>query len=232
MTKPETRPAKSMNNHYLMLTLMFSFTISGCTQASQWLSENQLKKRHTLAENSQDDSQPDSTEISVAKTEDETKRANTFLTNFEQPATSKKRPSDREAAATTLASSSHKMHTAKMHTPQKPDSATPRKSLTTLAKGESLDKKLKQAPGVVIVDFYADWCGPCRRQATILHSMESKAAENNATMIKVNIDQHRQLAQKYKVSSLPTLIVIKQGAEVSRQVGLANQAKITSLIQL
>jgi len=108
----------------------------------------------------------------------------------------------------------------------------PAKILTTLAVGESLDQKIKNATGVVIVDFYADWCGPCRRQGAILHDMEGQASQNHATIIKVNIDQHRQLARQYRVSSLPTLIAVKKGKEVRRNIGLANESQVASLMRL
>ena len=62
--------------------------------------------------------------------------------------------------------------------------------------------------------------------------MKSKVTENKLTIIKVNIDQHRQLTDKYKVSSLPTLIVVRDGNELRRQVGFASEAKMNSLIQL
>lgn len=232
MTKPEALPAENMNARYATLTLTLSLAISGCTQAPQWLSDNKLQDAHASAEHAPGDFESDSPEFDVSETENKTKRAKMLLTNFNQPATSsEQRPAD-EAATQTLALDSHKTRTEQMPMPHKSDGVLPKKNLTTLAKGETLDTKLKQAPGIVIVDFFADWCGPCRRQASILHSMESKAAENNAKIIKVNIEQHPQLAKKYKVSSLPTLIVIKQGTEISRQIGLANQAKIESLMQL
>lgn len=102
----------------------------------------------------------------------------------------------------------------------------------TLGSAESLDDKINNAPGVVVVDFYADWCGPCRRQGKILHEMESQAQENDATIIKVNVDQHPQLAEKYGVGSLPTLITIKGGNVLQRQTGLASSTKIASILRL
>lgn len=105
-------------------------------------------------------------------------------------------------------------------------------TLKTLEPGENLDQLLKNADGLVLIDFYADWCGPCRRQGKILHEMESFAAKNNARIIKVNIDKHRDLATKYRVSSLPTLMAIKRGNLVNRRTGLADQQQIRSLLRM
>lgn len=106
------------------------------------------------------------------------------------------------------------------------------KTLTTLQPGEDLGQLLKKTQGLVLVDFYADWCGPCRRQGKILHEMESFAAQNNARIVKVNIDKHRELASRYRVSSLPTLLAIKQGDLVNRRTGLADQTQIRSLLRM
>ncbi len=110
--------------------------------------------------------------------------------------------------------------------------ATSRKSLITLGASENLDEKVRNATGIVVLDFYADWCGPCRRQGTILRDMESQANVSNATIIKVNVDQHRQLARKYNVSGLPTLIALKHEIVVRRQVGLASKTKVASMLRL
>lgn len=106
------------------------------------------------------------------------------------------------------------------------------KTLTTLQPGEDLGQLLKNSQGLVLVDFYADWCGPCRRQGKILHEMESFAARNNARIVKVNVDKHRELASRYRVSSLPTLLAIKHGDLVKRRTGLADQAQIRSLLRM
>ena len=117
------------------------------------------------------------------------------------------------------------------HQPVQPTSnkvaATP---LRTFGPGDDLLDIVEQASGVVLVDFYADWCGPCRTQGGILHEMELTATQNDASIIKVNIDQHRRLASAFKVTSLPTLILIKDGMIIERQTGLANHQKVASLL--
>jgi thioredoxin len=81
---------------------------------------------------------------------------------------------------------------------------------------------------VVIVDFYAPWCRPCSMMAPILE----KVGINNpsAAVYKVNTDEQMNLALKYNISSLPTLLFFKNGVEVKRLVGLQSETTITNAI--
>ena len=106
----------------------------------------------------------------------------------------------------------------------------PTPALLTLGANDDLQSIVNNASGVVLVDFYADWCGPCRKQGGILHDMEQAASRSHATIIKINIDQHRQLASSFNVSSLPTLMLIKDGTVVERQTGLADHQRVASLL--
>lgn len=71
-----------------------------------------------------------------------------------------------------------------------------------------------------MVDFYADWCGPCKKQAQVLHQLEGTAAQHGATIVKVNVEEHPQLQQQFRITSLPTLLVMKDGKLVQRKKGL------------
>ena len=106
--------------------------------------------------------------------------------------------------------------------------ATP--PLITLGPNDDFVSVVEHAAGVVLIDFYADWCGPCRKQGGILHEMEHTARQKNASIIKVNVDQHRGLASAFNVTSMPTLILIKDGQVIDRQTGVANHQKIASLL--
>jgi thioredoxin 1 len=72
---------------------------------------------------------------------------------------------------------------------------------------------------VVLVDFWASWCAPCRMMAPVLNDVASELT-GNAHVGKVNIEQYQSLAQRYKVRSIPTLILFKNGIEVNRFVGI------------
>ena len=80
----------------------------------------------------------------------------------------------------------------------------------------------------VLVDFYADWCGPCQRLAPVL---EELAAETPcARIVKVNVDQSPSLATEYGVNSIPSLKVFKNGAVTDQLVGLASKSQLQSLL--
>lgn len=72
---------------------------------------------------------------------------------------------------------------------------------------------------VVLIDFWASWCAPCRMMAPVLNDVASELT-GNAHVGKVNIEQYQSLAQRYKVRSIPTLILFKNGVEVNRFVGI------------
>ena len=80
------------------------------------------------------------------------------------------------------------------------------------------------ANGMTLVDFYADWCGPCRMVSPIVD--EIAAERIDITVGKVNVDDENALAMKYGVMSIPTLIVFKDGTETARIVGARPKAAI------
>ena len=131
----------------------------------------------------------------------------------------------------TAASPTEQFSQASFHQTVQPASNTLAAApLTTLGPNDDFARLVEQAPGVVLIDFYADWCGPCRRQGGILHEMQRSARQNNASIIKVNVDQHRRLASAFNVTSMPTLILIKNGQIIERQTGMADHQKIASLL--
>lgn len=75
---------------------------------------------------------------------------------------------------------------------------------------------------VVLVDFWATWCAPCRMMAPVLNDVASELS-GNLHVGKVNIEQHQSLAQKFKVRSIPTLILFKNGTEINRFVGIKSK---------
>ena len=85
------------------------------------------------------------------------------------------------------------------------------------------------ANGTVLVDFYADWCGPCRMVSPIVDEIAEERSD--ITVGKVNVDDENALAMKYGVMSIPTLIVFKDGEEKTRIVGVRpKQAILAQLV--
>jgi len=83
---------------------------------------------------------------------------------------------------------------------------------------------------LVLVDFWAAWCGPCRMMAPVLNDVASELT-GNSHIGKVNIEEHQSLAQKFKVRSIPTLILFKDGKEINRFVGVKSKEFLFQQIQ-
>ncbi|MFC7326030.1 thioredoxin [Halorubrum rutilum] len=81
--------------------------------------------------------------------------------------------------------------------------------------------------GVVLADFYADWCGPCQMLEPIV---EELAAETDATVAKIDVDQFQQLAQQYRVQGVPTMYLFDGGEQVEQMVGVRQKDELRSLI--
>ncbi|KAK5778440.1 thioredoxin TRX2 PWA37_000306 [Arxiozyma heterogenica] len=86
------------------------------------------------------------------------------------------------------------------------------------------DSTLSGTDKLVVVDFFATWCGPCKMIAPMIEKFAEQYAEQ-ATFLKVDVDQVPDLAQKYGVSAMPTLVFFKNGSELTRVVG-ANMAAV------
>ena len=83
--------------------------------------------------------------------------------------------------------------------------------------------------GTVLVDFYADWCGPCKRMLPTLDSVATKL-DGKVTVAKVNIDESPNLSQKYEIRSIPALFVFKDGSVVSETRGSKTEAQLLELL--
>ena len=82
----------------------------------------------------------------------------------------------------------------------------------------------------VLLDFYADWCGPCKMLAPVLHEI----AEENIGALKVgkiNVDEQMELAMRFQVSSIPMLAVFKDGKEITKSVGYRPKSEIAAMVE-
>ena len=94
---------------------------------------------------------------------------------------------------------------------------------------QSFDEALVATQGLVMVDFWAEWCGPCRAIAPVLEEM-AEASEGRVTLMKVNVDENPGLAARYGIRSIPTMLFFKEGAVVDRVVGAAPKAVLQDIV--
>ncbi len=84
--------------------------------------------------------------------------------------------------------------------------------------------------GLAVVDFWAEWCGPCRLVGPIIEEL-SKDYDGKALVGKVNVDEHPEVSMKYNVRSIPTILFIKNGEVVHKHVGTATKAALSEKIE-
>lgn len=95
---------------------------------------------------------------------------------------------------------------------------------------DDFKKEVLEESKTVLIDFYADWCGPCKMLAPVV---EAVAKENtNTKFVKINVDDAQDLAMEYNVMSIPTLVVMKNGKEVNRTVGLVDKSELMKIINV
>lgn len=93
----------------------------------------------------------------------------------------------------------------------------------------TFEAEVLKSPIPVLVDFYAEWCGPCKRLAPTVEEVAREQA-GKVKVVKVDIDGSQESASKYGVMAVPTLVLFKNGAEAGRLMGLAPKPKIEALI--
>lgn len=101
---------------------------------------------------------------------------------------------------------------------------------TILVTDSDFQEKIVSSSLPVLVDFYADWCGPCKMAGPILEEL-SEDYKDKLIVAKVNVDQNQNSAQQYDVMSIPTVILVKDGKEVGRQIGFAGKQGYEELIK-
>src|SRR5438034_11374766 len=94
---------------------------------------------------------------------------------------------------------------------------------------QTFDEALAATQGLVMVDFWAEWCGPCRAIAPVLEEIV-EGAEGRVTLMKVNVDENPGLAARYGIRSIPTILYVKQGTVVDRVVGAVPKAVLQGVV--
>ncbi len=90
------------------------------------------------------------------------------------------------------------------------------------------DQVVLQSDVPVLVDFYADWCGPCRALAPALNQLAEETP--GAKVVKVNVDNNQELAMRYQINAIPALLVFDKGRITTRHAGLASLSQLKALL--
>ena len=94
---------------------------------------------------------------------------------------------------------------------------------------EEFSSTIKNSDKVVLIDFFATWCGPCRMLGPILENVQDEL-QGKAEIYKVDIDECENIARQFGIMSVPTMIVFKDGKEVDKMVGLRQKDQIVNLL--
>ena len=93
----------------------------------------------------------------------------------------------------------------------------------------NFEEEVLNSDKTVLIDFYADWCGPCKAYSPIV---EAVAAENeDIKVVKIDVDNAQDIAYKYQVMSIPTTVIIKNGQEVNRAVGMMSKSDLVEMVK-
>jgi len=94
---------------------------------------------------------------------------------------------------------------------------------------QNFDEALVATQGLVMADFWAEWCGPCRAIAPVLEEI-AEATAGRVTLMKVNVDENPGLAARYGIRSIPTILFVNQGTVVDRVVGAVPKAVLQGIV--
>ena len=94
---------------------------------------------------------------------------------------------------------------------------------------QNFEEEVTKSSVPVVVDFWAPWCGPCKMMAPVVNELADELADS-VKVCKINIDEEQNLAVKYNVMSIPTFVVIKNGKETGRSIGVQDKSELMNII--
>jgi len=110
------------------------------------------------------------------------------------------------------------------------DTREEREMKPTKVTDSTFDAEVLRAPGPVLVDFWAEWCGPCKQIAPALEAIAAEM-DGRVTIAKLNIDENPQTPSKYNVRGIPTLILFKNGQVAATKIGALPQSKLHDWVE-
>lgn len=93
---------------------------------------------------------------------------------------------------------------------------------------ENFEKEVMQSDGKVFIDFYADWCGPCKMMMPIV---EELSEEIDAKFVRINVDVNEEIARQFGVMSIPTFIVMEKGKELGKKIGSTPKEELLEMLK-
>ncbi len=96
--------------------------------------------------------------------------------------------------------------------------------------GDSYTREVEEFDGTVLIDFFADWCTPCKMLSPVIEDV-AMSASDNVKICKVNVESEKELAQKFGIMSVPTLVVLKNGAVRNRSIGVTGKRAIMDMLE-
>lgn len=96
---------------------------------------------------------------------------------------------------------------------------------------DNFNESVLNKKGIVLVEFWADWCGPCKSMMPILDQLSRRYLDEGVSIGKINVDKNQELATRYGIRGIPTLILFKDGEIVESKIGVTSFSDLSSSIQ-
>ena len=95
---------------------------------------------------------------------------------------------------------------------------------------QNFKEEVEESDKLVLIDFFADWCGPCKLMALVIEELAEEYKDKNVKIGKINVDQNKDIAEKYNIMGIPALILFKDGKVIEQKVGFQSKDFLKDLI--